>query len=193
LHPSTGKALESNAFLSPRWGGIAIYNVPDAPESSPVPREVTLQMAPIVNVFRHQLALLLGIEPTKEGVLPNVGRSPPDGSRITHWEIDVLLRQRAAENLVTATNTLQSLAQLLEEIGNIVIRDDIAEQVRARRDTCAQHFALVFAHTNASARRACTYGGVVTGRCYGVGTSCHGIAKNQAVHRLCIAKHSICS
>lgn len=30
---------------------------------------------------------------------------------------------------MTTTNTLQSLAQLLEEIGNIVINEDIAEEV----------------------------------------------------------------
>lgn len=36
---------------------------------------------------------------------------------------------RSVENVATATTTITSLAQLLDQIANIVIHDDIAEQV----------------------------------------------------------------
>ena len=40
------------------------------------------------------------------------------------------LRLRAVENIATSASTLRSLAQLLEEISNIVINDDIGREVR---------------------------------------------------------------
>lgn len=52
-------------------------------------------------------------------------------SRLQQWEIAGWLRCRCVENLATATSTLQSLAQLLEEIGNIVISDEIGKEVSA--------------------------------------------------------------
>ena len=42
----------------------------------------------------------------------------------------MLLRGRALENLATASATIVSLSQLLDKIGNIVINDEIAQQVR---------------------------------------------------------------
>ncbi len=42
-------------------------------------------------------------------------------------EVDKWLRSRALENVATATATLKSLVQLLEEVGNIVINDDIGQ------------------------------------------------------------------
>lgn len=38
---------------------------------------------------------------------------------------------RSVENIATATTTITSLAQLLDQIGNIVINDHIAQQVRS--------------------------------------------------------------
>lgn len=51
-------------------------------------------------------------------------------SKLVQWELAGWLRSRCAENILTATLSLQSLAQLLEEIGNIVINDDIGKEVR---------------------------------------------------------------
>ena len=45
-------------------------------------------------------------------------------------ELDQYLRGKSLENIATATATLRSLAQLLEEIGNIVINDNIGNEVR---------------------------------------------------------------
>lgn len=43
---------------------------------------------------------------------------------------------RSVENIATATTTITSLAQLLDQIGNIVINDNIAEEVFI----CYRHF-----------------------------------------------------
>ena len=44
----------------------------------------------------------------------------------------MLLRGRTLENIATASATLVSLSQLLDKIGNIVINDEIAQQVRSK-------------------------------------------------------------
>ncbi|KAH9515259.1 hypothetical protein Btru_014016 [Bulinus truncatus] len=123
---STGSPIVTNAFLSPRWGGIMTYNV-DLQTSQTDP--VDMDMHKVMEVFITQLRLLLNIQPqwlTKELVTLNTG-----SSELHQWELSGWLRCRCVENLVTATSTLQSLAKLLEEIGNIVINDEIGKEVEA--------------------------------------------------------------
>lgn len=57
--------------------------------------------------------------------MPLVGLRPRD------WEIDSLLRFRTVEQLTSAKLTLQSLAQLLEEISNIVITDVVGNRIKS--------------------------------------------------------------
>uniref|UniRef100_UPI00398EE9A7 GPI transamidase component PIG-S n=1 Tax=Pristiophorus japonicus TaxID=55135 RepID=UPI00398EE9A7 len=76
---------------------------------------------------RQNAQLLLGIprvQPPPETLVQN-----PGNMIVTDWETDRLLWVRTVENIGTATNTLTSLAQLLDEIGNIVINDNIASEV----------------------------------------------------------------
>lgn len=44
-------------------------------------------------------------------------------------EMDRVVRQRTAENIVTAISTLKSLAQLVSEIPNMVVLDQIQTEV----------------------------------------------------------------
>lgn len=53
--------MTSNAFLSPRWGGVMIYNV-DVPSSAKLPYPVELDMHRLMEVFLTQIRLLLNIE-----------------------------------------------------------------------------------------------------------------------------------
>lgn len=123
-----GTPVATNAFHSPRWGGIMVYNVdPKAYNGSELPVKVEVDMVRVMKVFLGQLRLLFGIP--KPRMPPNcLCAGPPRGGLMT-WEVDRLLWARTLENLATATATLTSLAQLLGKISNIVIKDDVASEV----------------------------------------------------------------
>lgn len=118
------------AFLSPRWGGVVIANPPiETCKEMEDHEKVTFvpEASSIMGVFIGQLRLLLGIpdlEPISGAALVQLDSSKPRG-----WELDALLRIRAVEQLTSAKLTLQSLAQLLEEISNIVITDTVGDRI----------------------------------------------------------------
>ena len=61
----TGKPIGSNAFLSPQWGGVMIYNI-NAALSNNTDSEtkwMMLNMESVMKVFIPQLKLLLGVLP----------------------------------------------------------------------------------------------------------------------------------
>ncbi|KAG1943551.1 GPI transamidase component PIG-S [Pimephales promelas] len=125
------KEVPSNAFHSPRWGGIMVYNVNKmehgAESESERPVDFTIDMAKVMGVFLAQLRLMLGLQHTR----PPTGfvLQSPGSAGLADWELDRLLWSRSVENIATASTTITSLAQLLDQIGNIVINDNIAEQV----------------------------------------------------------------
>jgi phosphatidylinositol glycan class S len=51
------------------------------------------------------------------------------------WEIDFVKRLRTFENTVGSVETLVALSELLGEIGNLVIRDEIGEEIREAVDS----------------------------------------------------------
>ncbi|TNN63457.1 GPI transamidase component PIG-S [Liparis tanakae] len=122
------REVPSNAFHSPRWGGIMVYNVNSfyGPEVV-FPVDVNINMAKVMGVFLAQLRLLLGVQssPAPSGFMV----APCGSNGLADWELDRLMWSRSVENVATATTTITSLAQLLDQIGNIVINDNIAEQV----------------------------------------------------------------
>ncbi|XP_042298658.1 GPI transamidase component PIG-S [Sceloporus undulatus] len=124
-----GAAVPTNAFHSPRWGGIMVYNVEldKGNETSSLPKKVDVNMAAVMEVFLAQLRLLFGISP---GPLPDGALlANPGNEGLSDWELDRLLWARTVENVATVSTTLTSLAQLLDKIGNIVIKDDVASEV----------------------------------------------------------------
>ncbi|XP_061558422.1 GPI transamidase component PIG-S [Phycodurus eques] len=122
------RQVASNAFHSPRWGGIMVYNVNGfyGPHAT-FPVDVDINMAEVMGVFLAQLRLLLGVQPSAppDGFL----MAPPGSSGLSDWELDRLMWSRSVENIATATTSITSLAQLLDQIDNIVINDNIAQQV----------------------------------------------------------------
>ncbi|VTJ54442.1 Hypothetical predicted protein [Marmota monax] len=128
IQDKDGAPVATNAFHSPRWGGIMVYNVdPKAYNSSELPVRVEVDMVRVMEVFLSQLRLLFGI--AQPQVPPKCLLSGPKSEGLMTWELDRLLWARSVENLATATTTLTSLAQLLGKIGNIVIKDDVASEV----------------------------------------------------------------
>ncbi|KAL0994981.1 hypothetical protein UPYG_G00130230 [Umbra pygmaea] len=115
--------VPSNAFSSPRWGGIMVYNVHT--DSDPV--DIHIDMRRVMGVFLPQLRLMLGVQSTAPP--PGFLIGPCGTVGLADWELDRLMWSRSVENVATAMTTITSLAQLLDQIGNIVINDNIAEQV----------------------------------------------------------------
>ncbi|XP_067422045.1 GPI transamidase component PIG-S [Emydura macquarii macquarii] len=128
IQDKDGAAVETNAFHSPRWGGIMVYNIDhQAPDEAPLPLRVEVDMVRVMEVFLAQLRLLFGISraPLPEEFL----LESPGSEGLADWELDCLLWTRTVENIATVSTTLTSLAQLLDKIGNIVIKDDVASEV----------------------------------------------------------------
>ncbi|KAM6461046.1 GPI transamidase component PIG-S [Liasis olivaceus] len=135
-----GAAVPTNAFHSPRWGGIMVYNVePEAANETSLPRRVDIDMVRVMEVFLAQLRLLFGISsgPAPEGAL----MESPGNEGLADWELDGLLWARTVENVATVSTTLTSLAQLLDKIGNIVIKDDVALEVCRAVESAQQAMA----------------------------------------------------
>ncbi|XP_074529020.1 GPI transamidase component PIG-S isoform X2 [Halichoeres trimaculatus] len=128
IHDSHKQEVISNAFHSPRWGGIMVYNVNDfhGPEAV-FPVNINIDMTKVMGVFLAQLRLLLGVQSSTPP--PGFLMAPCSSVGLADWELDRLMWSRTVENVATATTTITSLAQLLDQIGNIVINDNIAEQV----------------------------------------------------------------
>ncbi|KAI8365323.1 phosphatidylinositol-glycan biosynthesis class S protein [Radiomyces spectabilis] len=131
IHDAQGNPLLSNAFLIPRWGGIAIKNVPSSAQHGDHYQLALKDLQPIMKVFIAQLRGLMGIQELKAGTDDmNVSFIPARQSGVTILEKDNLIRKRTIENVVNAISTLKSLAQLVNEIPNMVVLDHIDLQVR---------------------------------------------------------------
>ncbi|OXB73374.1 UNVERIFIED_CONTAM: hypothetical protein H355_017028 [Colinus virginianus] len=128
IQDKDGAPVLTNAFHSPRWGGIMIYNVeaPASPQTS-LPLHVDVDMVRVMEVFLAQLRLLFGI--SQEELPPEFLVESPGNEGLADWELDRLLWAHTLENIATVSTTLTSLAQLLDQISNIVIKDDVASEV----------------------------------------------------------------
>nr|XP_058955244.1 GPI transamidase component PIG-S-like [Pocillopora verrucosa] len=123
-----GELSSSNAFMSPQWGGIMIYNLPRTTSTNNTkPQQMTVEMKPVMKVFLSQLKLLLGMMPVNP---PNgIEMRIADDAGVAKWEQESLMRLKTMEYLATSTITLTSLAQLLGKISNMVINDHIQQQI----------------------------------------------------------------
>jgi phosphatidylinositol glycan class S len=124
-----GSYSNSNAFLSPQWGGVVVYNPKEANstkgESEMV--EAMLDMESVMPVFLVQLRALLGIPEWKP--TPGVHVPPLPANELHDWQLHRLLRKKVIENLLTASSTLTSLVKLLDKVQNMVISDQIQQLV----------------------------------------------------------------
>lgn len=124
---SRPNVLPSTAFLSPRWGGVQIFNPPQTLCGNVDEESSWLDSKTIMNTFKMQLKLLIGIPELEK--IEGVEQLPLPASGIRDWELDSLMRIRATEHLISARITLKSLAQLLDEISNIVINDEVGDRI----------------------------------------------------------------
>ncbi|XP_012548186.1 GPI transamidase component PIG-S isoform X2 [Bombyx mori] len=120
--------LSIQAFMSPKWGGVVIAS-PPAEQCSQQVREFEPSVGQIMGAFVSHLRELLGI--TKKDAIEGAHLEPSRSVSPRRWEVDALLRIRTLEQVTSAERTLQSLAQLLEEISNIVINDEVGASIAA--------------------------------------------------------------
>ncbi|NXP06668.1 PIGS transamidase, partial [Thinocorus orbignyianus] len=127
IQDKDGAPVSTNAFHSPRWGGIMVYNVEAPSPQASLPLRVDVDMVRVMEVFLAQLRLLFGL--SREELPPEFLLERPGNEGLADWELDRLLWAHTVENIATVSTTLTSLAQLLDKIGNIVIKDDVASEV----------------------------------------------------------------
>ncbi|KAJ2942763.1 hypothetical protein O0L34_g14951 [Tuta absoluta] len=133
IYDSRGEPVKSSvqAFMSPKWGGVVLSSptagecLGENPTHTPVTRVV-------MGAFISQLRKLLGI--TEYPHIEGAHLVPLRAVAPRSWERDTVLRVRALEQVSSAQRTLQSLAQLLGQISNIVINDEVGAYINTAVD-----------------------------------------------------------
>ncbi|KAI8084218.1 phosphatidylinositol-glycan biosynthesis class S protein [Gilbertella persicaria] len=133
IHDAKGQPLLTSAFLIPRWGSVVIKNPPR--NATGEYRFTKQDLQPIIKIFVSQLRSLIGVQDMESHVPKQlvhdyqVTFAPATHTGITTLEKDNLIRTRTLENVVNTISTLKSLAQLVDEIPNMVVQDHISDKV----------------------------------------------------------------
>ncbi|KAG2179107.1 hypothetical protein INT43_001957 [Umbelopsis isabellina] len=143
IHNSKGQPVRSNAFLIPRWGGIVIKNQPKALTASGALAFGKEDLKPFMEIFVAQLRTLIGIHDLKKIMSPletshEISYESAPQTAVTVTELDAVIKQRIAENIVNSIATLKSLAQLVMDIPNMVVLDHIRTEVEISLDSLEQ-------------------------------------------------------
>ncbi|CAG9791245.1 unnamed protein product [Diatraea saccharalis] len=115
------------AFMSPKWGGVVLASPEEVDCTPQAVWHPNTRL--IMGTFLAQLRPLLGIPDT--AFISGAFLEPLRSVSPRRWELDALLRLRTLEQITTAQRTLQSLAQLLGEISNIVINDEVGASINS--------------------------------------------------------------
>lgn len=118
---SIGRPINQSSFLLPQWGSIFILN--NELNSSSLHLSYN-DLKPVFRNFATQLAALLGVPPVPLGLIM-------EGSFLSDWQLDALLRHRALQNVQGSQDTLHSIIKLVDQINNMpvgqVVRDDVLD------------------------------------------------------------------
>ena len=97
--------------------------------SEPSPRLSQSHLEPVFKTFAAQLLTLLGVPGLPLGI---TSLPPADGTPepFTDWELDALLRRRAAENVRDSSETLSSIVRLVDQIENMPVGQDVRGDVQ---------------------------------------------------------------
>ncbi|KAF9203540.1 hypothetical protein BGZ49_006295 [Haplosporangium sp. Z 27] len=155
--PSSPRS-NTNSFLIPRWGGIAILNRDNNTIISP--QVITeKELEPLMKVFLTQLRDLMGLTDLSAARTPfPIIFHKASNEAPTAWELDNLLRRRATENLVDSLATLTSLARLVEDTPNMVVLDhihkDVVDALKDIEQSCQRLSAQQYVTALAASRDA---------------------------------------
>ncbi|KAJ4748579.1 GPI transamidase component PIG-S [Rhynchospora pubera] len=128
-----GEMSKTNAFISPMWGGVAIWNPPGCSMQSQgihIVRDVLppQELEKIIEIFIGQLRLLFGLNSNYVEPSPKF-KVLASEKGFTNWELDLLYRQHTCFNLLSSLSTLQSLSTLVESLPRMIVMDEIGKQV----------------------------------------------------------------
>ncbi|KAJ6710952.1 GPI TRANSAMIDASE COMPONENT PIG-S [Salix koriyanagi] len=135
LQLPNGEISKTNAFISPMWGGVMVWN-PQSCSRDSDSELVTLILSPedlqkVFEVFAGQFRQLFGL---KSGSL-HVGSLDTysllaSEKGFTEWELDFLSRQHTCFNIHSSATTLGSLSKLVQSLPRMIIMDEIGKQVK---------------------------------------------------------------
>ncbi|TVU36124.1 hypothetical protein EJB05_18040 [Eragrostis curvula] len=130
-----GGLSKTNAFISPMWGGVHIWNPPDwslgSEETHGTRKKMSSQeLMETLEIFIGQLRQLFGLK-------PNYLAQDMDGAikfivsekGFTEWELNLLYRHHARSNLLSCLTTLESLSSLVQSLPRMIVMDEIGRQV----------------------------------------------------------------
>ncbi|PNT51472.2 hypothetical protein POPTR_002G244801v4 [Populus trichocarpa] len=136
LQLPNGEISKTNAFISPMWGGVMVWNPQSCSRDSDSELLVRHIMSPedlqkVFEVFVGQFRQLFGL---KSGSL-HVGAMGTysllaSEKGFTEWELDVLSRQHTCFNIHSSATTLGSLSKLVQSLPRMIIMDEIGKQVK---------------------------------------------------------------
>ncbi|KAF2953885.1 hypothetical protein DAI22_01g440300 [Oryza sativa Japonica Group] len=131
-----GELSKTNAFISPMWGGVVIWNPPGCSFGSKphgaldkMSSEVS-ELMETIEIFIGQLRQLFGLKSSyhtqsMDGVTKFI--TSPKG--FAQWELDLLYRHHACSNLLSCLTTLESLSSLVQSLPRMIVMDEIGRQV----------------------------------------------------------------
>ncbi|KAJ7950461.1 GPI transamidase component PIG-S, related protein [Quillaja saponaria] len=140
LQLPNGEISKTNAFISPMWGGVIVWNpqgcLKESASKHPIRHRISPQdLQTIFEVLMGQFRQLLGLK--SDNLYVGVsGTSILLGSErgFTEWELDVLSRQHTCFNLRSCATTLGSLSRLVQSLPRMIIKDEIGKQVKFSLD-----------------------------------------------------------
>ncbi|BAF07050.1 uncharacterized protein [Oryza sativa Japonica Group] len=129
-----GELSKTNAFISPMWGGVVIWNPPGCSFGSKphgaLDKMSSEELMETIEIFIGQLRQLFGLKSSyhtqsMDGVTKFI--TSPKG--FAQWELDLLYRHHACSNLLSCLTTLESLSSLVQSLPRMIVMDEIGRQV----------------------------------------------------------------
>lgn len=135
LRLPNGDISATNAFISPMWGGVIVWNPPSCsrdfdgtgPSRHTISRE---DLQRIFKVFMAQLRLLFGLKSDNNAANSGISNFLASERGFAEWELDVLFRHHTCFNLHSCATTLGSLSRLVQSLPRMIVIDEIGKQVK---------------------------------------------------------------
>ena len=140
---TAGKKKTLDAYVRPRWGGAVIKNIAF---NSKVNAAVRLGPADVkreMEVFVAQIRELMGISNVHVSDNSPVRVLYGGSGGATQWEVDAVVRRRAAENLRETRRALAAFGRVLADARYMRVVDRLAALAKKSVDALAEYERLV--------------------------------------------------